>query len=51
MVSTPQAAHVAAQQQSQGALVWIDCEVLSANPLLIAFLITNVSPRSHVVFK
>lgn len=51
MVSTPQAAHAAAQQQSQGALVWIDCEVLSASPLLIAFLIANVSPRSHAVFK
>ena len=51
MASTPQAAHAAAQQQSQGALVWIDCEVLSASPLLIAFLIANVSARSHAVFK
>lgn len=52
MVATPQAAHAAAQQQNQGALVWIDCEVLSASPfLLIAFLIANVSPRSHAPFK
>ncbi|KAL0469237.1 oligoribonuclease [Neurospora intermedia] len=32
MVSTPQAAHVAAQQQSQGALVWIDCEMTGLDP-------------------
>ncbi|ESA43994.1 ribonuclease H-like protein [Neurospora crassa] len=32
MVSTPKAAHVAAQQQSQGALVWIDCEMTGLDP-------------------
>lgn len=48
MPSTSQAAHAHVQQQSQGALVWIDCEVLTASPLLTAFLIASVSPRSHI---
>lgn len=46
MASTPQSAHAAPQQQSQGALVWIDCEVLSASPFS---LITHLSSsRSHL---
>lgn len=32
MPSTSQAAHADAQQQSQGALVWIDCEMTGLNP-------------------